>query len=69
MAEGLRRLITVVGTSPEIALDMASAAPARLLGRPDLGSPEHRDLADLLLLAPDWTVSTTLADLLQTQPA
>lgn len=69
MAEGLRRLITVVGTSPEIALDMASAAPARLLGRPDLGSPEHRDLADLLLLAPDWTVSTTLADLLQAQPA
>ncbi|WP_374376313.1 N-acetylglucosamine-6-phosphate deacetylase, partial [Tabrizicola sp.] len=29
MAEGLRRLITVVGTPPETALDMATAAPAR----------------------------------------
>ncbi|MDZ4086636.1 MAG: N-acetylglucosamine-6-phosphate deacetylase [Tabrizicola sp.] len=69
MAEGLRRLITVVGTSPETALDMAVAAPARLLDRPDLATPEHRDLADLLLLAQDWTVTATVADLLQAQPA
>ena len=69
MAEGLRRLITVVGTPPETALDMASAAPARLLNRPGLASPESRDLADLLLLAPDWAVTGTVADLLQTQPA
>lgn len=69
MAEGLRRLITVVGTPPETALDMAAAAPARLLNRPLLASPEHRDLADLLLLAPDWTVTGTVADLLEAQPA
>lgn len=69
MAEGLRRLITQVGTSPETALDMATAAPARLLNRPQLASPEQRDLADLLLLDADWTVTTTIADLLETQPA
>ena len=69
MAEGLRRLIAQVGTPPETALDMATAAPARLLDRPDLATPEHRDLADLLLLAPDWTVTGTVADQLQTQAA
>ncbi|MBL9074190.1 N-acetylglucosamine-6-phosphate deacetylase [Tabrizicola sp.] len=69
MAEGLHRLITIVGTPPETALDMAVAAPARLLARPDLASPEHRDAADLLLLAPDWTVNGTVADLLEAQPA
>lgn len=69
MAEGLNRLITVVGTSPEVALDMATAAPARLLNRPELASPVERNAADLLLLAPDWTVTGTIADLLQTQPA
>jgi N-acetylglucosamine-6-phosphate deacetylase len=69
MAEGLRRLITQVGTSPETALDMAVAAPARLIGRPDLTSPEQRDLADLLLLDREWQVSSTLADHLATQPA
>lgn len=30
---------------------MATAAPARLLNRPGLTSPEQRDAADLLLLA------------------
>lgn len=69
MAEGLQRLITVVGIPLETALDMATTAPARLLGRPELASPEHRNLADLLLLAPDWTVTSTVADLLQTQLA
>jgi N-acetylglucosamine-6-phosphate deacetylase len=69
MAEGLRRLITVVGTSPETALDMAVAAPARLVSRPDLATPAHRDLADLLLLDAGWTVTGTVADHLVTQPA
>jgi N-acetylglucosamine-6-phosphate deacetylase len=69
MAEGLRRLITHVGTSPETALDMASTAPARLLNRPDLASPENRDLADLLLLDTDWRVTATLAETLSHQPA
>jgi N-acetylglucosamine-6-phosphate deacetylase len=69
MAEGLRRLITVVGTPPETALDMAVAAPARVLHRPDLATPEHRDLADLLLLDADWHVIATLAETLAHQPA
>jgi N-acetylglucosamine-6-phosphate deacetylase len=69
MAEGLRRLITVVGTPPAVALDMASAAPARLLNRPDLATPEHRDLADLLLLDADWQVTGTLAVTLTRQLA
>ncbi len=69
MAEGLRRLITIVGTNPETALDMASAAPARLLGRPELATPEQRDLADLLLLDPDWRVIATLAETLARHPA
>lgn len=69
MAEGLRRLITVVGTPPETALDMAVSAPARLLDRPDLATPENRDLDDLLLLDADWQLTGTLADHLATQPA
>ena len=60
-----------VGRHPRIrdALDMASAAPARLLGRPELASPEQRDLADLLVLDADWTVTGTLAEALAHQPA
>jgi N-acetylglucosamine-6-phosphate deacetylase len=69
MAEGLRRLITLVGTSSATALDMAVSAPARILDRPDLATPEHRDLADLLLLDSDWTVTGSLADLIVAQPA
>lgn len=69
MAEGLRRLITTVGTPPETALDMATAAPARLIARPDLATPEQRDLADLLLLDADWQVTGTVAQSLTAQPA
>jgi N-acetylglucosamine-6-phosphate deacetylase len=69
MAEGLRRLIAQVGTPPEVALDMASAAPARLLDRSDLSTPENRDLADLLLLDADWHVTSPLAEALAHQPA
>lgn len=61
MAEGVQRLIRVVGIPPETALDMAVAAPARLLGRAGLASPEDRDLTDLLLLDTDWAVTGTVA--------
>lgn len=54
MAEGVKRLIKNVGVTAEIALDMAISAPARLIGRPDLASPCHRDLSDLLCLNADW---------------
>jgi N-acetylglucosamine-6-phosphate deacetylase len=63
MAEGLRRLITHVGTSPETALDMAVAAPSRLIGQKALASPEDRDLADLLCLDAKWSVTGSLAEL------
>jgi N-acetylglucosamine-6-phosphate deacetylase len=69
MAEGVQRLITVVGIPAETALDMASAAPARLLARPELASPERRDLADLLLLDADWHLTGTVAHRLETQSA
>jgi N-acetylglucosamine-6-phosphate deacetylase len=57
MAEGVRRLIARVGVAPETALDMALGAPARLLGRAELASPEHRDLAELVWLGPDWSLA------------
>jgi N-acetylglucosamine-6-phosphate deacetylase len=63
MAKGLRRLITHVGTSPETALDMAVAAPSRLIGQAALASPEDRDLADLLCLDAKWSVTGSLAEL------
>lgn len=69
MAEGVRRLITHVAIPAVTALDMAVSAPARLLGRPELATPENRDLSDLLLLDADWTVSSTVARLIQPQPA
>ena len=69
MAEGLRRLITQVGTPPDTALDMAVSTPARLLGRPDLATPEARTLADLLLLEAGWLVTGTVAAHLEQQPA
>ncbi len=69
MAEGMRRLITHVGTSPETALDMAVAAPAHLVSRPELATPSHRDLADLLLVDAGWTVTGSVADHLVTQAA
>ncbi len=56
MAEGLARLIAVVGAAPETALDMAISAPARLLGKPALASPARRDLADIVLLDGQWRV-------------
>lgn len=68
MAEGLRRLITAVGIAPDIALDMAVAAPARLIGQPALASPENRDLADILCLDHTWTVTTPLSTLLERPP-
>jgi N-acetylglucosamine-6-phosphate deacetylase len=69
MAEGLHRLIAVVGTTPDTALDMAVAAPARLIGRPELASPEDRDLADILCLDADWSLTGTLAARLEAKPA
>lgn len=57
MAESLTRLIGKVGVPPEVALGMAVSTPAALLGRPELASPEARDLADLVLLDQSWRIS------------
>lgn len=57
MAESLARLVGRVGVAPEVALGMAISAPAALLGRPALASPERRDLADLVLLDQTWRIS------------
>lgn len=62
MAEGFHRLIHVVGVSPATALDMAVSAPARLIGRPDLGQLADRSLDDILCLNADWTVLSSAAD-------
>ena len=56
-------------TARDLRLHAAIAAVARLLGRPELASPESRDAADLLLLTPDWTVTGTVADLLEARTA
>lgn len=52
MAEGLARLIRVLKIGPEAALRMAVTTPARVIGA-DAGLV-GRDLADVLLLGPDW---------------
>lgn len=56
MAEGVQRLIRVVGVAPEQALRMATSIPATLIGAPELGGVIGRDLGDLLVLGPDWSV-------------
>ncbi len=66
MAEGVQRLIKSVGVSPETALDMAVAAPARLIGRPELASPADRSLDDILCLNADWSVHSTGTQLMET---
>lgn len=61
MAESLARLINVVGVDPAQALRMTSTVPARLMGLDRLSRVTGRDLSDLLLLGPDWTVTGTAA--------
>ncbi len=65
MAEGLARLINVLGIAPKTALAMAVSTPATLIGRPDLARPILRDLSDLVLLNSNWSISALGADLLK----
>ena len=65
MAEGLARLINVLGIAPKTALAMAVSTPATLIGRPDLARPILRDLSDLVLLNSNWSMSALGADLLK----
>lgn len=68
MADGLARLINVVGIAPQTALDMAISAPARLIGQPALASPVDRDIADLLVLDGAWQAQFLLPHLGQISP-
>lgn len=61
MAEGLARLIRVVGVDPAQALRMTSTVPAAVIGRPDLARMENRAAEDLLILDADWQVAGTAA--------
>ena len=65
MAEGLARLINVLGIAPKTALSMAVTTPATLIGRPDLARPILRGFSDLVLLNPNWSISALGADLLK----
>ena len=69
MAEGLQRLISVVGIPPEQALKMAISTPAHLAQQPALASPAARDLSDLVLLDAQWQITAMGADLAQGQAA
>jgi N-acetylglucosamine-6-phosphate deacetylase len=59
MDAAVRNMATWSGVSIADALTMATAVPARLLGRSDLGRLEAGALADLVILDPDLTVAET----------
>lgn len=63
MAESVARLILLVGIDPEQALRMAVTVPAGVIGATDLTRLAGRRAADVITLAPDWTVTGTLAGL------
>ncbi len=62
MAEGVHRLINVIGISPAEALRMAITVPARLIGADALASPVGRSLSDLLVLDGTYAMTGRLAD-------
>lgn len=49
-AEGVARLVNVIGLSPQEALRMAISTPAELMGQPELSQVAGRPLSDLLRL-------------------
>lgn len=52
-AQGLHRLVNVVGIDPETALRAAISVPASVIGRDDLASPVGRRVDDLICLNDD----------------
>ena len=65
MAEGLARLVNLVGVDLAVALRMAVTVPAQVIGRPDLAQIIGRDATDLLVLNSSLAVVGRLADLAQ----
>ena len=53
MAEGVARLVRVLGIAPEAALRMAVTVPAAVIGAPELAQIVGRRLDDLLVLGAD----------------
>ena len=66
MAQGLSRLIRVVGVPPQAALRMAVSVPAELIGAMDCVGLLGRRLQDVLVLGADWLPSGTLAEVADT---
>lgn len=63
-AEGVQRLISKIGLTPDAALRMAISTPAACMGLPALATPVNRPAEDLIVLDRDYAVTGTLADLL-----
>ena len=61
MAESVARLVGVLGLPVEAALRMAITIPARVIGQPHLARLEGRGAEDILVLAADMGVQSTLA--------
>lgn len=63
MAEGVARLVNMVGVDPAKALRMAVTVPAQLIQRPDLAKIIGRDAADVLVLDAAMTLAGTCAQI------
>ncbi len=66
MAEGVARLVGVVGIAPQTALRMAVTVPAGLMGLDRLARVTPRVTSDLLVLGDDLRPSGTLAEAIGT---
>lgn len=60
MAQGVLRLVSVVGVDKETALQMAVTVPAGVLRQPELATVVGRSVDDLLVLRGDFAVVGTL---------
>lgn len=61
MAESMRRLITVLGVAPDVALRMAVTVPAAVMSMPAWAEVMGRRAEDLLVLGADWLMVDTCA--------
>ncbi len=64
IAQGLARLVNVLGVAPDAALRMAVTTPARLMGLDALAVPDGRRAEDLLVLDAQYALRGTLCAVL-----
>jgi N-acetylglucosamine-6-phosphate deacetylase len=69
MAESVKRLIGPVGAEAAEALRMATSIPARVMGLTERGLLTGRPLDEVLLLDRDWTVLSSVAEVLEARAA